>query len=200
MALPTYKKVTRKNIPQLPKGAYVVVIKDAREEKKSWGETRLMIAFDIAEGEYKGFYQKIFDADDNENKVWPYDARFELRIPADGDPEWKWRKWNSFFSDLEDSNSGFAFDGANLKALRGKLIGGKFANKQSESNGNVYDHIKLLWTCVADDVRNGKPGRMPADQLAGSGSARQTAPSGTPVPGIEGFVAVPDTAEEELPF
>lgn len=200
MALPTYKKVTRKNIPQLPKGAYVVVIKDAREEKKSWGETKLMIAFDIAEGDLKGFYQKIFDADDNENKVWPYDARFELSIPADGDPEWKWRKWNSFFSDLEDSNAGFAFDGTNLKALRGKLIGGKFANKQSENNGNVYDHIKLLWTCVADDVRNGKPGRMPSDQLVGSKKSGPASGTGTSVPGIDGFVSVPDGQEEELPF
>ena len=51
---------------------------------------------------------------------------------------------------------------------------------------------------MADDVRNGKAGKMPADQLVEG--AKQTAPAGASVPGIEGFVAVPDTAEEELPF
>jgi len=199
MALPAYTKVkSRRTFDQLPKGAYVVVIKDVKEVKMDWGEVRLKVAFDIAEGEYKGFYQAQFEANDDENKRWPYDAIFDVRVPEDGAPEWKWRKWNEFFSILEDSNTGFAFDGTNLKALRGKLIGGKFANRQSEKNGNVYDHIVLVWPCVADDVRNGKAGKMPADQLVEG--AKQTAPAGASVPGIEGFVAVPDTAEEELPF
>jgi hypothetical protein len=198
MALPAYTKVkSRRTFDQLPKGAYVVVIKDVKEVKMDWGEVRLKVAFDIAEGEYKGFYQAQFEANDDENKRWPYDAIFDVRVPEDGAPEWKWRKWNEFFSILEDSNTGFAFDGANLKALRGKLIGGKFANDQSSYNGNVYDHTRLKWTCVADDVRSGKPGKMPKDKLIPQDTGRGSAPKADE----NGFMSVPDGVDdEEVPF
>ena len=45
---------------QLPVGGYEVKIISAKEEVFDWG-TRLAIAFDIAEGDYAGFYQKDFD-------------------------------------------------------------------------------------------------------------------------------------------
>lgn len=83
-----------------------------------------------------------------------------------------------------------------MKSLNGKLIGGKFANDQSSYNGNVYDHTRLKWTCVADDIRSGKPGKMPKDKLipqyTGSGSA--------PKADENGFMSVPDGVDEELPF
>lgn len=194
MALPTYDKNNRrKTFEQLPKGAYVVRIKGAKEEDSSYGK-RLAIAFDIAEGEYAGFYDKQFSGNDSEDKKWPYDAIFNLTIPSDDSESWVWVNWNSFFADLEDSNSGFVFSG-DLKALKGKLIGGKFHIYQTEKNGTVYDHTKMKWTCVADDVRNGKPGKMPNDRLV----SRSTA-AGAAKPSSDGFMEVPDDSDEELPF
>ena len=41
----------------LPAGGYVANILNAKVEEYSWGEV-LVISFDIAEGEYKGFLSK----------------------------------------------------------------------------------------------------------------------------------------------
>lgn len=193
MALPTYdKSKRRKTFELLPKGAYVIKIKAAREDGNRNGSgSHLTIAFDIAEGDFAGFYDQQFHANTNEDKKWPNDATFYLTVPTDNAQSYVWDNWNTFFADLEDSNNGFVF-GGDPASLRGKIIGGKFANEQSEYNGKVYDHTKLRWTCVAEDVRAGKAGRMPNDKLIASSTPKPAA--------IDGFMDIPDTADEELPF
>lgn len=204
MALPTYDKTKRKqnSFIQLPKGAYVVTIKGAKEEAWPSGDRYLSIAFDIAEGEYKGLYQSQFDAITNADKKWNYDAVFRLNIPSDSSEPYVWDNWNTFFADLEDSNNGFVFSG-DLRTLRGKIIGGKFHNRQNQApNGTIYDHIVMKWTCTADAVRNGKAGRLPNDKLIDGGQASgrgsRTAPAANA--GSNDFVSVPDGLEDELPF
>lgn len=194
MSLPTYDKTKRrKTFSILPKGAYVLRIMAAKEiENKNGAGTHLSIAFDIAEGEYAGFYQNQFDGNANEDKKWPNDAVYNLNVPSDNSPEYVWKNWNTFFADLEDSNNGFVFAGT-VSSLKGKLIGGKFHNEQSEYRGTVYDHTRLKWTCIAEDVRKGKAGRMPADKLIGSASKPIETDS-------SGFMALSDAAEDELPF
>ena len=191
MALPTYDKTKRKKTFQaLPKGAYVVKILNVKEEQnKSGNGSHLTIAFDIAEGENKDFYQQMYAQNSNEDKKWPQDAYYYLNVPDDDSKPYVWNNWNTFFADLEDSNNGFVFSG-DLTSLKNKLIGGKFAIEQSTSNRNVYDHTKLRWTCVAEDVRNNKAGKMPPDKLADShvSAAVDTSaffepvPSNTPLP------------------
>lgn len=191
MALPTYdKNKRRKTFQALPKGAYIVKILNVKEEpNKNSGGRHLTIAFDIAEGEYKDFYQNQYAQNTNEDKKWSNDAYFYLNIPDDNSKVYVWNNWNTFFADLEDSNNGFVFAG-DPATLKGKLIGGKFAIEQTTYNGNVYDHTKLRWTCVADDVRNGKAGKLPPDKLAESrptsesdtSSFFEPAPSNTPLP------------------
>ena len=193
MALPTYDKSKRKKtFEQLPKGAYVIKILGAREEKGSDG-SYIAIAFDIAEGPYKGFYQRAFDNNTNEDKKWPFDGVFNLTVPTDNSPEYVWRNWNTFFADLEDSNAGFVFSG-DVKSLKNKIIGGKFHIRQSQSNGKIYNNTKMKYTCVAEDVRQNKAGRLPEDKLIG------TAPAATSAKDLDGFVNLPDGSEEELPF
>jgi hypothetical protein len=198
MSLPTYNKAKRKSntFEQLPKGAYVIKIMGAKEDTWPSGDKVLKIAFDIAEGKYKDFYQAMFERNTNEDKQWPYDAVFNLNVPADNSQSYVWDNWNTFFADLEDSNSGFIFDG-DLKKLKGKVIGGKFHNKQTAKNGNVYDHIVMKWSCVADDVRNGKAGKLPNDKLVTGSSAPASKTSGE---SMDGFLSIPDGCDEELPF
>ena len=85
MTLPTYDKSKRKQSAfiQLPKGAYVIVIKGVKEESWPSGDRYLSIAFDIAEGEYKGLYQSQFDKDTRADKRWNYNAVYRLGIPTD---------------------------------------------------------------------------------------------------------------------
>lgn len=194
MALPKYDKAKRrKQFELLPKGAYVVIIKNAKEEanKKGTG-SHLTIAFDIAEGEYKSFYENQFNNDTNEDKKWPRDAIHYVSVPDDNSQIYVWDNWNTFFADLEDSNNGFVFSG-DVKTLKGKLIGGKFHNEQSEYNGNIYDHTRLRWTCPTEDVRSGKPGKMPKDSLITHAAVPQSPPPSND------FMAVPE-GDDEIPF
>lgn len=200
MSLPTYDKNKRKkSYQQLPKGAYVIKIKASKEEKnKNSDGTHLRIAFDIAEGEYAGFYQNQYDSGSNEDKKWPADATYNLNIPTDSSESWVWDNWNTFFADLEDSNNGFVFAG-DPKTLAGKIIGGKFHIRQSEWKGTVYDHTQLKWTCVAADVRNGKAGKLPNDRLINGTNATRSG-SATQQTDENGFLEVPEGMDAELPF
>ena len=194
MALPTYDKSKRKqSIQQLPKGAYVVKILNAKMDKWPSGDEYIKISFDIAEGEYKDFYRAQYDRNTSEDKKWPFDAAFNVNVPTDSSEERTWNKWNTFFADLEDSNNGFVFSG-DLSSLKGKVIGGKFHIKQTESNGTIYDHTQLLFTCVADLVRSGKYGKLPNDKLISS-SPRQSAPTDP-----NGFMDIPAGSNEEVPW
>ena len=192
MALPTYDKSQRRQtFEQLPKDAYVIEIKSAKEQKnKNTDGYHLAIAFDIAEGQYKDFYRKQFDSNTNEDKQWPYDGVFYLTIPADNSPDYVMRNWNSFFADLEDSNNGFVFAG-DVKTLKGKLLGAKMRIKQTESKGNIYDHTQMCWTCVAEDVRQGRAGKLPYDKLIQ-----------TPAPASSGsgWTQIAQAMDDDLPF
>lgn len=196
MTLPTYDKSKRKkSYQQLPKGAYVIKIKDAKEEKWPSGDSVIRIAFDIAEGEYMGFYMKQFEENTNEDKKWPMDAVFNLNVPADNSQQYVWDNWNTFFADLEDSNGGFVFAG-DLKSLRGKVIGGLFHIRQNEYKGTIYDHTVMRYTRTVEDVRNGKFGKLPKDKLI-DGSAST---SSSPRTDDNGFMTIPEGEEEGLPF
>lgn len=196
MALPKYDKTQRKSssFEVLPKAAYVVKIIGAKEDQWPSGDPFLNIAFDIAEGQYKDYYARMFERNTNEDKKWPIDGTFPLNIPKDGCQQYVWDNYNTFFADLEDSNNGFVFSG-DVKSLKGKLIGGKFHIVQREYNGEVYDHTKLKWTCVAEDVRQGKAGRLPNDKLIEKKISPQEAAAG-----IDGFLSIPDNIDEEVPF
>ena len=194
MSLPTYDKSKRKKaFEALPKDAYVIRILNAKEvENKSSSGSHLAIAFDIAEGDYKNFYKQQFDANRNEDKKWPNDAVYYLGIPSEGCQQFVIDNWNTFFADLEDSNNGFVFDGEPSK-LKGKIIGGKFHIEQSEYRGQIYNHTRLRWTCLASDVRDGKALRsMPNDKLI---EKKQSASASD-----DSFMSVPTDTDEEIPF
>lgn len=80
-----YKQAEATSFSELPKlqpGGYVVKILNIKVEPTDWG-SRLAIQFDIAEGEFKGFFDKLYKAtpDEWENKKWKGSMR--LSIPHD---------------------------------------------------------------------------------------------------------------------
>lgn len=202
MALPKYDKSKRtKTYESLPKGAYVVKIMNAVEEANRNGKgSHLTISFDIAEGDYKDIYANQYLSNTAEDKKWPRDAVYYLTVPDKDSKDFVWQNWNNFFADLEDSNNGFVF-GGDVKTLKGKLIGGKFHIEQNEWNGNVYDHTRLRWTCVAEDVRTGSAGKLPPDKLVTSSSGASYGSSGPLANAPENeWMNIPDNIEDELPF
>lgn len=190
--VPKYNKEDRKTVgvfEQLPKGAYVCKIMNIEEKTSKKGKPMVVVYFDIAEGEHKDYYATQYRESESEDKHWSYDAITYLTIPYDGCESFITRNWATFWADVEDSNNGYVFDG-NEETVKGKIFGGVFRNEQTEANGGkIYDHTRLAWTKVAQDIRDGKIGTLPKDKLIES----KTSVS-------DGFIAVSESEEEDLPF
>ena len=191
MALPTYDKSKRKstNFEQLPKGAYVIKIMGAKEDTWPSGDNCLKIAFDIAEGEYAGFYKRAFENDTREDKKWPADGQLVISAPEDNSEQWIVDNFNKFMTAVEDSNEGYHWNW-DENTLKDKVVGAKFCNEQSEYDGKIYDHTKAKWFIAAQKVRDGKFGKLPNDKLIEKASSSAA-----------GFVNIPDNiTAEEIPF
>lgn len=126
---------------QLPIGGYEVKIISVKEEVFDWG-ARLAIAFDIVEGEYKGFYQKDFDNQNGEDKKWRGVHRiYEPKDDGSKKDAWTKKTFNNFIFCLEDSNPNYHFDWDPLEKgdfsqFKGKLLGMLFRNEEWEMNNN----------------------------------------------------------------
>jgi len=175
----------------LPKGAYVLkILKAVEEENKNGNGSHIKVAFDVAEGEYKDFYKKQFDASPNEDKHWPYDGVYNLTAPDDSSPQWMIDNFGTFVAALEDSNDGYHWDWDESK-WKGLVIGALFRNEQSQKDGTIYDHNRPFWFRKADDIRNNKYGRLPKDKLVDA--------STIPAP-ADKFVPLGDIGEDDVPF
>ena len=170
---------------RLPAGGYICKYTNVEDvSEKSY----LYMEFDIAEGEYKDFYQKQFDTLTTEDKHWPYDAVHNLPAPDDNSPQWMIDSFGTFIAALEDSNTGYHWDWDETK-WKGLVLGALFRIEQTESNGSIYDHTRPFWFRKAQDVREGKFGRLPKDKLV---EAKK--------PASDDFISVPEGAESEIPF
>lgn len=191
MKVPTYNKENRKtvsNYEQLPKGNYVCKIMGIEEVTSKNGNRGIKVSFDIAEGDYKDFYTKKYQADDREDKRWSPDAVYWISIPYDDCPGYIQDGWDTFWANVEDSNNGYVFNG-NEKTVKGKTFGGFFRIEQTEYNGRIYDHTRLAKTCIAQDVRDGKATWSPKDKLLDQSSGSN-----------DDFIAIPESAPVDLPF
>lgn len=177
---------------QLPKGAYVIKLMNVKEEaNKNSSGTHLAIAFDIAEGEYQGFYKKAFENDTREDKKWNNDAVIYINCPEDNSQQWVIDNFNKFITAVEDSNEGYHWSW-DEKTLKNKLVGAKFCIEQSEYEGKIYDHTKAKWFIAAKKIRDGKYGKLPNDKLITNSKAND---------GPSDFMNIPDNiTAEEIPF
>ena len=139
---------------RLPVGAYVVKINAIRTEHTDWGD-RFVLAFDIAEGEHTGFFQKQFDANDDENKKWK--GRAFVYIPKDDGSEKDATTKKSFASwttSFEKSNPGYKWDWDENKWV-GKKVGLVFGETGTVIEGREVTFTEARFPVDAEKVRNG---------------------------------------------
>ena len=181
-----------KEVEKLPAGGYVVKILNAKEEEYDWGSI-LAIAFDIEEGEYKGFYARNFQNQTGEDKKWK--GVFRLNIPKDDGSEkdaWTQKRFNTNIVNIEESNPGYLFDWDESK-LKGKIVGALFNNKEYLFNGRNGFFTNCHSFVTAETIRSGKF-TVPADTLL------KTRPANAAPVDANGFMSIPDGVDEELPF
>lgn len=180
---------TIKDSRKLPKGAYLCKIISAKEDENQYG-SRLIIAFDIAEGEYTGFYQEKYNSNTNEDKKWSGVIR--LSVPAEDGSEadaWKIRNFNTAMVAIEDSNPGYLWDW-DEKKLKGKTIGIVFNEKEFKGNdGRVIAFTQPKRITSVQSVKEGTyyvPKDEPLNETASADGS---------------WISVPDGVDDdELPF
>lgn len=159
-----YKQAEATSFSELPKlqpGGYVVKILNVKVEPTDWG-SRLAIQFDIAEGEFKGFFDKLYKAtpDEWENKKWKGSMR--LSIPHNTGDETKFKKLLGYFKSqiqaFENSNANLHIDCErdwDENVLKGKLVGALFNEKEWEMNGNTGWFTQCKRFVPVNDIRSG---------------------------------------------
>lgn len=153
-----------KDSKKLPKGAYICRIISAKVDQNEYGQ-RLIIAFDIDEGEYAGFYQEKYDANNNEDKKWTGVIRLVLpKEDGSEDDAWRVRQFNTAMVALEDSNPGYTWDG-DERLFKHKKIGVVFNTKQFMSNnGQVIEFTQPKRLTSIQSVKEGSY-YVPKDEL-----------------------------------
>ena len=184
---------------KLPKGAYVAKIMNVRYEKGENGaSSRIIVQFDIAEGEYTDFFKKAHDADTSEDKKWKGKATIYEPLD-DGSDKDKWTKnkfakWTNAF---EDSNKGYSWDWDENK-WKGLLIGLNYRNTKKMIDGRPCSYTEVAYPLEVETVRSGKAPEAKdyiADNYKEDASASNTASSSG-----DDFMNVPAGVDAEIPF
>lgn len=184
---------------KLPVGAYACQIKNVQYVVGEGDNSdRIDVLFDIVEGDYKDFFKKKYDADESEDKKWK--GRKSIYVPKDdGSEKDEWTKntfakWTNAF---EDSNDGYKWDWKEDK-WKGLKVGIVFGE-----TGTVIEGREVLYTEArfATSVQKALDGSAPRAKFVaknGYAGSKQNTPNSNA--GSESWMAVPESADEEVPF
>ena len=118
----------------LPIGAYECVIKDARiNHNEQSGKDTFKVSVDIASGEYKDYFQKMYESDTRIDKKWSNNAVRYLAFTGDNVAYFK-----GFITTVENSNVGYTWDWDETK-LKGKKVCGVFQYEEYEKQDGTKD-------------------------------------------------------------
>ena len=187
---------------QLPVGGYVLKITGVRYEAGQNGYSdRIVIAFDVAEGEFAGFFKKRFDSDTNEDKKWK--GTTTLYVPKeDGSKqdEWTARRFKTFTNALEDSNSGYKWDWEESK-WKGLLVGGAFGEVHTLIDGKQIQYNTFKSAYSVDDIRKGNFKTPKPQYKNGTYAGSNLQASSNSMPDSNGFYNTDNLDDDEgIPF
>ena len=158
-------KAASGEIPTLPAGGYVCKVEACSEKpNKSGAGTHLEIKFDIAEGEYAGFYLRDWQAQTGEDRFWR--GVINQNVPNEASDKYGQQCgfFKRFTETVEESNPGYHWDW-NEAALAGKMIGVVFGAVERESaKGTRYLTTRADKIITVEDVKAGKF-KVPAAKL-----------------------------------
>ena len=134
---------------KLVPGGYVCRIIGVRED----GD-RLVVAYDIEEGPFKGYFKARHDRDIQRDPGAKWKGTYTIWETDYNDKGKASAALNGFAGALEHSNSGFSYDSAveNFSLFKGRLIG--LLMRDEEYNG--YAYVKPYIAVGAGRVRNGE--------------------------------------------
>ena len=111
----------------LPIGAYECVIMDARvNHNEQSGKDTFKVSVDIASGEFKDYFRKMYENDTRIDRKWNNNAVKYLSYTGDNVAYFK-----GFIKTIENSNVGYTWDWDETK-LKGKKVCGVFQYEEYE--------------------------------------------------------------------
>ena len=111
----------------LPIGAYECVIMDARvNHNEQSGKDTFKVSVDIASGEFKDYFRKMYENDTRIDRKWNNNAVRYLAYEGDNVSYFK-----GFIKTIENSNIGYVWDWDETK-LKGKKVCGVFQYEEYE--------------------------------------------------------------------
>lgn len=178
--------------PKLPVGAYVCKVKQVGVQNTDYGQ-QLCILFDIAEGEFTGYYNNDYTTSTLKNKKWKGVLKQFLPIEDGSEKDmWTKRGLKGLITSFENSNPGYTWNW-DEKTLVGKMIGIIMRNEEWAYQGKQGWAVRPFRVTSVETVRSGKF-TMPKDKpLSGNSNLN----SNVPPSDVNGFVQVDD---EELPW
>ena len=173
----------------IPAGGYVAKILNAKVEEYTWGE-KLVISFDIAEGEYKDFFRKQYNENTREDKKWK--GNFRLTVPQEGNQyfEGQKRTFGNAIWAIEESNPGYKWDWVEA-ALKGKMVGVLFREREWEFDGKTGMTTEACTFVSVDDVRANNF-KMPKPKMLNKATSQMANSTSSPAPN--------DDTLSDLPF
>lgn len=184
---------------QLPKGKYVCVIKQIATKESKNGNQQFIILYDIAEGEYKDFYQKLFEVDKAQSTDAKWRGVFKQNMDGRG---LSWFK--GVITAIERSNNfTFQWDKENNeKTMQGKKFGGIFRRRQYEAENGSRPIVTELFRIRS--VAGLAEAEVPEDELLPDvPPVGQTTPVNRTTPSSvgDGFMNIPAGVEDDaIPF
>lgn len=180
---------------QLPVGGYVVKVQDVRyEDGKDGNSDRIVVAFDVAEGEYQGFFKKQFEENTQEDKKWK--GKANIYIPKDDgseQDEWTQNTFARWTAAFENSNEGYHWDWQEKK-WKGLLIGVIYGEVGTNIDGKNIKYTECRFPCSVTDVRENK---VKIPKFKAKKGYSEEAPATTDA---DGFMNIPEGSAEEIPF
>ena len=169
-------------------GGHKLVIKKLEECKASNGNSYLKVSFDTAQDDKQpNYYTEQYKNDTRDNKKWGGVATI---FPTDREGKTS-KTFKQFCTSIERSNNSKIQWGAGFEAsIVGKVIGGIFGEEEYLNSMNeVKTARKLFWWRSTEGIANATvPEKRVLEQDTGTMVDK------------DGFMKIPDSIDEELPF
>lgn len=192
------KEAASSTVGKLPAGAYVCKILAVKYVAGENGNSdRILVQFDIAEGEYAGLFKKQYEANTSEDKK--YKGQTSVYVPKDDGSEkdaWTKKSFAGWTNSFEASNAGY-FWNWDENTWVGKIVGIVFGETGTVIEGKEIVYTEARYAVSASDVREGKvkPAKFKAKNgYTGNGGTVSANTSN------DGFISVPDGMMSEIPF
>lgn len=157
---------------RIPDGAYIVGIKKVTDNPE---KQYLRLELDVCKGEYKNWYQKLYDADKRETKYWPRDGVLVRSYSDKALPFFK-----GFITSVTKSNKNFNWEWDEQKLVN-KVFGVVIGTEEYErQNGGIGKRPYIASVHSVETIEKGEY-EIPALKELTTTKAT-TAPANDPIP------------------